>query len=152
MARFKQELPNDIIKQVDKLEKNTEKMLEDMTKAGAEVVAKQVKTTAPNKIGQYVKLTKPYKTPSDDGINTKVIISGYMPFKPPRKTFSRGNGGRLGKQYATTKGVPADFIAILYEYGRSTSPFPKKPFFRKAFKKGEIEKAMEQVQKKYIED
>lgn len=152
MARFKQELPNDIIKQVDKLEKNTEKMLEEMTQAGAKVTMQQVKASAPSGLGQYVKMTRSYKTPSDDGINTKVIISGYMPFKPPRKTFSRGNGGRLGKQYATTKGVPADFIAILYEYGRSTSPFPKKPFFRKSFKKGQIEKAMEQAQKKYIED
>lgn len=150
MARFKAELPNDIIKEVDKLEKNTHKMLGEMTKAGAETVLNQVQGTAPAGLGKYAKLTRVYDTPSDGAVNTKVYFSGYLPFKPPRTKFSRGNGGRKNQVYTTTKGIPADFLANVFEYGRSTSPFPKKPFFRKAFNKRRIESAMLKVQEKYI--
>ena len=44
--------------------------------------------------------------------------------------------------YTTDKGVPADFVAQVYEYGRSGNPFPKKPFVRKAFRKKNVEEAM----------
>ena len=148
MAKFAAELPNDILKSVERLEKDSERMMGEMTQAGADTVVSHIKSSAPAGLGSHVKTTKVYKTPSDDGINTKVYMSGYLPFKPPRKTFSRGGGS--GKQYSTTKGIPAAFLANLFEYGRSTAPFPKKPFFRKSFKKGEIEKAMLSVQNKYI--
>ena len=70
-----------------------------------------------------------------------------MPFSDGRNAFKRrGRGG--GKVYTTTKGIPADFIAIMYEYGRSNAPFPKKPFFRKSFKKAQIDKAMLDAQKR----
>ena len=146
MARFELELPNDVIKDFQKIFDNSDRIFGDMTRAGAEVVAENVKNNAPSNLKQFVKLTKTYKTPSDDGINTKTYISGYIPFSDPhRKFFTRGNGS--GKSYSTSKGVPADFIAILYEYGRSTSPFPKHPFMRKSFKKSEIEQAMLKKQK-----
>lgn len=150
MAKFKAELPNELIKAFDGLEKDTEKMLGEMTRAGAEVVLQKMKASAPNSISAHILLTKTYKTPSDGGINTKVAVYGYLPFMPPRTTFSRGNGGRSGKVYTTSKGIPAEFLAILYEYGRSTSPFPKRPFMRKAFRGGDIEKAMYKVQEKYF--
>jgi hypothetical protein len=92
-------------------------------------------------------LTRTYKTPSDDGINTKVIFSGYLPFSTPGRTsfLRRGRGG--GKVYSTSKGVPADFLAIIFEYGRSNAPFPKRPFFRRSFNEAKINKAMLDAQK-----
>jgi hypothetical protein len=150
MARFKVELPTELLKEFQSLEKNTEKMLGEMTKAGAEVVLENVKAKVPlPKMASYVKLTKTYKTPSDDGINTKVYFSGYLPFSNPnRKYFSRKNS--RGTVYKETEGVAVDFLANVYEYGRSSAPFPKKPFFRKSFNKAQITSAMEKVQKKYL--
>ena len=147
MAKFEMELPTDIIKTIEKVYDNTDEIFGEMTRAGAEVVQKNVENNAPDTIRNHVKATKTYKTPSDDGINTKVYINGYIPFSNPnRASFTRKGGS--GKKYSTTKGVPADFIAMLYEYGRSTAPFPKHPFLRKSFKKAEIEKAMLNAQKK----
>ena len=146
MARFNMELPTDVLKDFQRISKNSDEIFGEMTRAGAEVVAKNMQNSAPNVIKSHIKITNTYKTPTDDGINNKVYISGYIPFSDRnRKYFSRSGGS--GKTYKTTEGVPADFLAQLYEYGRSTSPFPKKPFMRKAFKKSEIEKAMLRVQK-----
>ena len=147
MAKFELQLPDTLMKDFQKIYDNADEIFGEMTQAGAEVVEKNMKANAPSKLGNYVKTTKVYKTPSDDGINTKVYISGYLPFSSPgRKYFSRS--GSSGKSYRTTDGVPADFLAKIYEYGRSTAPFPKHPFVRKAFKKSDIEKAMLDAQKK----
>ena len=106
-----------------------------------------MRQNAPDTIKTYVKVTRTYRTPSDDGINTKVIVKGYIPFSDPnRKGFTRAGGG--GDSYTTDKGVPAEFLANLYEHGRSTAPWPKKPFMRKSFKKKEIEEAMLKAQAK----
>ena len=136
MARFKAELPNDIIKQFEGLEKNTDQMLAEMTEAGANVVLQNIKASMPHSwyssnIMKCLKVTKSYKTPSDDGVNTKVAFYGY---------FINRNGER----------IPAPFVANVTEYGRSNSPYPKKPFMRRSFKKAQIEKAMQAVQDKYI--
>lgn len=136
MARFNQELPNDIIKQVTSLEKNTDKMLEEMTQAGAKIVLGNIKSSVPHswlssEIMRCLKVTKSYKTPSDDGINTKIAFYGYFRDKDGRR-----------------KAAP--LVANVTEYGRSSSPYPKKPFLRKSFKKAQIEKAMLAIQDKYI--
>lgn len=136
MAKFKAELPNDIIKDFEKVEKNTDKMLAEMTEAGAEVVYNNIKASVPSSwhksdIMKCLKVTKTYKTPSDDGVNTKVAFYGY---------FTNKNGEK----------IPAPLVANVTEFGRSNSPYPKKPFLRKSFKKAQIEKAMEQVQDQYI--
>lgn len=136
MATFKAELPNDIIKQFESIEKNTDKMLEEMTEAGARLVLENIKVGVPHSwysspIMKCLKITKTYKTPSDDGVNTKVAFYGY---------FVNENGER----------TPAPLVANVTEYGRSNSPYPKKPFLRKAFNKGQIEKVMQAVQDKYI--
>lgn len=136
MARFNAELPNDILKQFQGLEKNTEKMLAEMTKAGANVVHKSIKSNMPaswysSNIMKCLKVTETYKTPSDDGINTKVAFYGY---------FINRNGER----------IPAPLVANVTEYGRSNSPYPKKPFLRRSFNKSKITKAMLAVQEKYI--
>lgn len=146
MAKFKLELPDQVMKDIRRIYDNADEIFGEMTKAGAEVVAKNVENNAPSLIKSHVKLTRIYKTPTDGGINTKVYINGYIPFSNPnRKSFSRRNRAG-GKMYSTSEGVPADFLANIYEYGRSTSPFPKKPFFRKSFNKAQIEMAMLRAQ------
>ena len=136
MAKFKQELPNEIIKQLETLGGNVETMMKEMTKAGADVAYSNVMTSLPaswysSNIINCIKVTKSYKTPSDDGIATKVGIYGYF----------TNHEGRL---------VAAPLVANVTEYGRSNAPYPKHPFFRKSFKKGEIESAMKSVQDKYL--
>ena len=138
MARFNAELPNDIIKQIEELEGSTEKMLSEMTEAGAKIVFDNIKAGVPaawldSNIMSCLKITKTYKTPSDDGINTKVAFYGYF----------KNEEGKI---------VPAPLVANVTEYGRSNSPYPKKPFLRKSFRKSQIEKAMLSVQKKYIKE
>lgn len=136
MANFKLELPNDIIKQVATLDKNTDKMLSEMTEAGAKVVYDNIKSSVPaswytSNIMKCLKITKSYKTPSDGGVNTKVAFYGY---------FINRNGEK----------IPAPLVANVTEYGRSNSAYTKKPFLRKSFNKGKINKAMQAVQDKYI--
>ena len=136
MARFNAEIPNEIIKQVDELESKTEEMMKAMTQEAADVVLQNIRANAPAGVkespmmGCLIK-TKAYKTPSDEGINTKVGFSGY---------FTNENGKR----------TPAPLVANVFEYGRSNSPFPKQPFIRKSFKKAAIEAAMKKVEDKYI--
>lgn len=148
MAKLQTILPNDVIKDFQKIYKNTDKIFGEMTRAGAEVPLNNAKASVPlPEMASHIKLSKTYKTPSDGGINTKVYFSGYLPFKGNRKTFSTRNKNG-DKVYTTTKGVPVDFLAKVYEYGRSNRPFPKKPFFRKSFRKKQIEEAMLKAQKR----
>ena len=112
-------------------------MLKEMTEAGAKVVYENIKASVPqdwyaSKIMKCLKMTRPYKTPSDDGVNTKVAFYGY---------FINSND----------KKVAAPLVANVTEYGRSdNNPYPKRPFMRRAFNKSKIEKAMQAVQDKYI--
>ena len=136
MARFKTALPTDLIKEFDKLNMNTEKMLGEMTKAGAEKVYSNVKSNAPEEVKnselmEHLKVSKTYKTPSDGGINNKVLFSGY---------FTNRNGKR----------TPVELVLNMFEYGSSKRNYPKKPFFRKSFRKKQIEDVMLKVQEKYI--
>lgn len=152
MARYQVELPRETIAQFEKLAKDIDKMLGEMTQAGAEVAARNMRAGAPPYLKNAVAITRPYKTPTDDGVATKVYIKkGYRPFRPPRKTFSRRNK-QGGKMYTDTIGVPYEFLAMVNEYGRRGAPFPKKPFIRKAFKKAQITQAMQAVERKYIPD
>ena len=72
MARFEIALPNDLIKEFEKLNKNSHKMLEEMTQAGAEVVYNNVRSNMKSsfkdshKLENHLKITKSYTTPSDD--------------------------------------------------------------------------------------
>ena len=133
MARFEMQLPDEIMKDIKKIYDNSDEIFGAMTKAGAEVAMKNIKANVPasirkSKMMGCLKITKVYKTPSDDGINTKVGFYGY---------FENSNG----------ETVPAPLVANVFEYGRSSSPFPKQPFMRKSFRKTQIEKAMLQAQK-----
>lgn len=133
MAKFTMELPKEIMKDIEFINNNSDKIFGEMTKAGAETVVKNVKTNIPkgfadSDIMNCLKITKIYKTPSDDGINTKVAFYGY---------FINSNGVR----------TPAPLVANVFEYG--SSKFTKKPFFRRSFKKAQIEQAMLKAQKEY---
>ena len=141
MARFQTELPNDLIKEFEGLEKDCKKIFGEMVEAGARMVHKNVvanmsksfKTT--KSLEQGLRITKIYETPSDDGINVHIGFYGYdKDSKPtPRHPY----------------GTPIPLIAMAREYGTSSGE-EKKPFFRKSFKKTQIEQAMKQVQDKYI--
>lgn len=134
MAKFTMELPTEIMKDIQQIHDNADEIFGEMTKAGAEVVDRNIRANLPqsirnSKMMQCLQTTRVYKTPSNDGINTKVAFYGY---------FVNEDG----------KTVPAPLVANVFEYGRSNAPFPKQPFLRKSFKKSEIEKAMLDAQKR----
>ena len=134
MARFQSELPHDLIKVFEDLETNCEDMFGEMCKAGAEVVHVKVKANmakvfkSTRSLEKGLRITRVYKTPSDDGINVHIGFYGY-----------------------NDEGVPIPLIAQAREYGTSSGE-EKKPFFRRSFNKKEIEQAMQQVQDKYIKE
>ena len=133
MAKFELELPEEIMDDFNNIYDNCEDIFGKMTKAGAEVAMRNVRANVPpsfhkSNIMHCLYMTRTYKTPSDDGINTKVGFYGYFTNKDGKK-------------------VAAPLVANVFEYGRSDLPFPKYPFLRKSFRKGEIEKAMLEAQK-----
>ena len=142
MAKFQGEVPNELMKMFADLETNCENIFGEMCKAGAETVYSKVqnnmkKAFADTKtLEKGLKITKVYKTPSDDGINVHIGFYGY---NTDKKTKKHPNG------------VPIPLIAMAREYGTSSGE-AKKPFFRMSFKKKDIEQAMKQVQDKYIKE
>lgn len=131
MAKFELQLPDDILKDIQKINDNVETIFKGMTHAGAEVALNNVKANLPTSLqnsefANHVFLSKDYNTPSDDGVATKVMISGY---------FINHNGVK----------TPAPLVANVFEYG--STKFAKQPFFRKSFKKSQIEAAMYKAQK-----
>ena len=133
MAKFTADIDESVLKDISYIDKQFENIFGGMTKAGAEVVYKNVISALPESLrssgfSSHVKLSKVYRTPSDDGINTKVMITGYFMNKEGKKT-------------------PAPLVANMFEYGSSKRKYPKQPFFRKSFKKSQIMKAMEEAQK-----
>lgn len=151
MAKFKCELPTQLIKELTEMEHNTPKMMEEMTEAGAEIVKQNVinnmKSSFKNskKLEKYLKVTKTYRT-KDGSINTKVGFYGY--YKKGSKKFTVTS--QKGQTYSYD-GVPVPLIVRAREYGSSTGE-TKKPFFRKSFNKAQIESEMLKVQKKYIKE
>ena len=138
MAKFTGGLPKDLIKVFSDLEINTEEMLGEMVEAGAEVAKSNIKAKMPPTLragldDRNIILSKVYKTPSDDGINCQAMIAGY---------FTNENGEQ----------TPAPLVANLFEYGSHSRKYPKQPFLRSSFNKGQIEKAMLKVQEKYIKE
>lgn len=136
MARMEVELPTELMKVFEELGDDTQKMLDEMTQEGAKTVLSNVNANVPasfrgSGIMNCLKITRPYYTPSDGGRNTKVAFYGY---------FENEDGKR----------TPAPLVCNLFEYGRSNSPYPRHPFMRKSFKKGQIEAAMLRVQDRYI--
>lgn len=136
MARMEVELPTELMRVFEELGDDTQKMLDEMTQEGAKTVLANVEANVPasfhsSGIMRCLKITRPYYTPSDGGRNTKVAFYGY---------FENDDGKR----------TPAPLVCNLFEYGRSNSPYPRHPFMRRSFKKGQIEAAMMKVQDKYL--
>lgn len=129
MAKFQVELPTELIKEIEKLKKNTEKICGEMVKSGAQVTYKKVLNNLPASLKKSnfkncIRISKVYKTPSDGAINAKVmVVDGYYT-------------NHLGKR------TPAPLVANLFEYGRHDHKYPSHPFFRKSFKKKEITDAL----------
>lgn len=135
MAKFDMTLPDDILRDIQYIYDNSEKIFGEMTKAGAQVAYDNVRKNVPDGIRKSkmmgnLKMSKIYKTPSDDGINTKVLFAGY---------FENEDGVE----------TPAPLVANMFEYGTSKRNWKKHPFLRKSFNKSQIEKAMLQAQEKY---
>lgn len=133
MAKFELQLPEEIMRDIKFIHDNYDEIFGAMTQAGADVVMSAMQANLPasfkgSNIMGCLRITKTYKTPSDDGINNKVGFYGY---------FTNSNG----------EVVPAPLVANVFEYGRSNSPFPKHPFLRKSFRASEIERAMLQAQR-----
>lgn len=133
MAKFTANIDDSVLKDISYIDKQFDHIFGGMTKAGAEVVYKNVISSLPEALKssgftKNVKLSRVYKTPSDDGINTKVMITGYFKNKEGKK-------------------IPAPLVANMFEYGSKKKEYPKHPFFRKSFKKSQIMKAMEEAQK-----
>lgn len=151
MAKFNCELPTQLINELTKLEQNTPKMMEEMTKAGAEVVKKNVIQNMKSsfkdsyKLEKYLKVTRTYRT-KDGSVNTKVGFYGYH--KKDSKKFSITS--KKGTTYSYD-GIPVPLIIRAREFGSSNGE-AKKPFFRKSFNKSQIESEMLKVQKKYIKE
>lgn len=171
MARFSTELPNDLIKQFSTADEKCKEMFEKMTQAGAEVAYKNVLKNMKgsfkdsSKLEPYLKITKAYKV-KDGSTNTKVAFYGY--YKEGKRKYKRKVKATEGHEYKTGKsyrqkrmskgrtekeyeydGIPVPLIVIAREFGTSKGE-AKKPFFRKSFKKTEIEQTMIKVQEKYL--
>ena len=134
MAKFVAELPNQLIKELEKLEKNTTEMMGEMTRAGAEIVKKNVEKNmdkvfdSTDRLKEHLIISKTFRTPTDDSINNKVMFTGYLD---------------------NDKKKPVPLIVNAREYGTSRGE-AKKPFFRKSFNKKQIEEAMRKIEEKYL--
>ena len=136
MAKFKSEIPKELLDQLKTLEQG--KMVEEMVDAGATVVYENIKRNMTSafkdteELKKTLRRTKVYKTRADDGVNEKVAFYGYFINKQGKK-------------------VPAPLVVQAREYGTSRGE-AKKPFIRRSFNKAQIERAMLDVQKEYIKD
>ena len=133
MAKFTEELQEELIRQFEELNLGATDMMKKMTEAGAKVVYTNVKSNLKKvlnrRTGDLEKsliITRPYKN-SKEEIATKVGFYGY-----------------------DRNGIPNPLKAMAREYGTSNGE-AKKPFLRPAFKKKtEIEQAMQSVQDEYL--
>ena len=148
MANFINVLPDDVMKDIQKIYNNSDDIFGSMTQAGAKVVEKNIRSNAPKgvrnepKLMNRLKVSRTYKTPSDGGINTKAA-------------FFYGNGSESGYfNNRTGAKTPIPLVLNAFEYGtkerytkeglyrgRIETP-TKHPFIRKSFNKAQIEKAM----------
>lgn len=147
MAKFQMELPDDVLKDFQKIYRDTDRIFGGMTQAAAKVVEANIKANMKNafkdssRLEKHLKVTKVYHTPSDSGINTKVAFYGYL--QTGKKFVVR----KKGKEYDySEKGVPIPLIVRAREFG-SRSGEQKKAFVRPAFKEAQIRKTMLQAQK-----
>lgn len=136
MAKFVGGTTKELLQQFQKLGVDCEEMLKEMVVAGASVAQDQMTVKMPKGLrevltSENIVLTEPYITPSDDGVNCQVMVTGYFQ-------------NRYGKN------TPAPLVANMFEYGSTSKKYPKASFLRQSFPKKKIEEAMLKVQDKYI--
>lgn len=165
MANFGFESNIELIENFSKMAENEGNMFGEMTRAGAEVVYKQALSNmkrvfkSTDRLEKNLKITKTYKSSSDDSVNTKVGIYGYLEgtegkkisyFKKTSTSKKNSNKTIGGKHYSYNNGIPAPLVALAREFGSSAGE-AKKPFLRPAFRQTKaIEDAMLSAQNKYI--
>lgn len=145
MAHYKIETPADVMREFEVLLNNSQNMIDDMVKAGAENVLDNIRKNMPPQLRKYatshtLHLTRVYTTPSDGGRNCGVWFGGYM--KDATRDTSK----------EADHGTAIELVANMFEYGSKERKYPKHPFLRKSFHKREIERAMLKAQRKYIEE
>lgn len=132
MAKFDYDVPLELMQKFEELDNDYDKIFGEMVSEGGRAVYGAVLSNiasafkSSKSLLRGLKITKVYKTPSDDGINVHIGFYGY-----------------------NEKGVPIPLIAMAREYGTSRGE-AKKPFFRKSFRKAQIEAVMKKVEAKYI--
>ena len=154
MARMVMQLPDDLIRQFEDMSKNSEKMVGEMTQAGAKVVYNNILNKMnlvfndPNDLKKHLKITKVYKSKYDDGTNTKVAFYGY--YKEGERKFNitknLKNGTRRTYSY---NGVPVPLIVMAREFGSSQGEAAK-PFVLPSFNQSQIRQAMLQKQNEFF--
>lgn len=127
-------------------------IFEQALQAGAAVASDHMKSNVPRpSFVSQVRVTKPYVTPSDGAITQKVYPGGYLPFRGNRKTFKR-RGRKGGAVYTTTEGVPTNFVANCFVYGRPNGrPFPRNSAFITGVNKNRVESAMKERFEKLLQ-
>lgn len=172
MARYEMKLPDEIMKDIEKIHKDAPQMFEKMTHAGAEVAYNNILRNMKGSFKDtkmlegHLKITKPYRTYQGHNVNTKVAFYGYYR-KNGKNYINRihrkatkeydyysGKGHKIKKKAGRKEadyeyeqeGVPVPLIVIAREYGTSRGE-AKKPFVRRSFNKNEIEAVMKKVQK-----
>ncbi len=140
MAKFKAELPLELLKELQELEINSKKIFGELTQVGAKVVRNNVKNNmkksfkTTKSLDKGLKISRVQITSDGDSIQTWVGFDGY-------------DISKSSKRYP--KGKPIPLIAMAREYGTSSGE-AKKPFFRKSFKKDQIESEMKKAEEKYL--
>lgn len=126
MGKFEVALPYAIMKEFEDLYNESPEIFSEVLKAGGKVAYENVKANAPSSfkgsnIMRKLKMTKVYRTPSDNAINIKIGFYGYFVNHNKRIT-------------------PAPLVANVFEYG--STKFQKRPFFRKSMRSSSIMLAM----------
>lgn len=148
MAKFKMEVPADMIKAFEDMGANTKQMMGEMTQAGAEAVLRNIEANVPSSfrgsgIMDCLHISRVYTTPSDDGINTKVAFWGYFtPKKSPGPKWIAARG---------TDKMAAELVVNVFEYGRSDGTIEKHSFVRKSFRAKDVRTAMQKKQDEWGE-
>lgn len=161
MAKFEAQLPTEILREIETVERNALDIFKGMTKAGAQYAVENMKANAAKafrggvgaKVAAKAKVTKPYITRKNE-ITTKAAFYGYIE-KSDGKAFYMS---QKGKKFGPYPGIPVPLLCNLAEFGASSARMPgpfrrywngnKHPIKRPAFSNSKgIEAAMLKAQK-----